>query len=125
MLGVLGPRGQRLAAKYADIWSVYAEKRSDMVEFGPRLAGLEVACAEVGRDPKTIGRSAGVDTKPLEKEPHAEMAWISGSPEQVADQIRAVHDGGFTQIELFISPPTLESIEACAPVLELLRADAA
>ena len=26
MLGVLGPRGQRLAARYADIWSCYAEE---------------------------------------------------------------------------------------------------
>jgi alkanesulfonate monooxygenase SsuD/methylene tetrahydromethanopterin reductase-like flavin-dependent oxidoreductase (luciferase family) len=125
MLGVLGPRGQRLAAKYADIWSLYAENRSDMVEFAPRLAGLEAACAEVGRDPKSIGRSAGVDVKPLESAPHADHAWIAGSPEQIADQIRAVHGGGFTQVELFISPVTLESVEACAPVLELLRADTA
>lgn len=122
MLGVLGPRGQRLAAKHADIWSLYAETRSDMVEFQPRLDGLLAACAEVGRDPATMGRSAGVDIKPLETEPHPDHAWIGGSPEQIADQIRAVVDGGFTQIEFFISPPTLESVEACAPVLELLRA---
>jgi len=124
MLGVLGPRGQRLAAKHADIWSLYAENRNDMVEFQPRLDGLLEACAEVGRDPKTIGRSAGVNTRPLEPEPHPERAWIGGSAEEMADQIRAVRDGGFTQVELFISPPTLESVEACAPVLELLRADA-
>ena len=37
-----------------------------MVEFGPRLAALEAACAEVGRDPATIGRSAGVWVKPLD-----------------------------------------------------------
>lgn len=121
MLGVLGPRGQRLAARYADIWSLYAESRSDMVEFQPRLDGLLAACAEVGRDPATIGRSAGVDLKPLEPEPHPEHAWIGGSPEQIADQIQAVRDGGFTQVELFVSPPTLEAIEACAPVVELLR----
>jgi len=122
MLGVLGPRGMRLAARYADIWSCYAESRSDMVEFGPRIAALEAACAEIGRDPKSIGRSAGMDVKPLEPAPHPDHAWVGGAPEQIADQIRAVRDGGFTQVELFISPPTLESVEACAPVLELLRA---
>lgn len=123
MLGVLGPRGQRLAAKYADIWSCYAEKRSDMVEFGPRIAELEAACAGVGRDPKTIGRSAGVDVKPLEPEPGADGAYVAGSPEQMADQIRAVRDGGFTQVELFLTPTTIESLEAFAPVLEILRRD--
>ena len=123
MLGVLGPRGMRLAAKHADIWSCYPEKRSDMVEFGPRIATLEAACAEVGRDPATIGRSAGVEIKPLEAEPHPDGEWISGSREQMADQIRAVRDGGFTQVELWSSPATVEAIEACAPVLELLRAD--
>ncbi|HLX35441.1 MAG TPA: LLM class flavin-dependent oxidoreductase [Candidatus Limnocylindrales bacterium] len=125
MLGVLGPRGQRLAAKHADIWSCYSNERTDMVEFAPLLEGLEAACAEVGRDPRSIGRSAGVDVKPLEPEPHPEAAWIGGTPEQQADQIRALIAGGFTQVELFISPPTLESLEACAPVLELLRAGAA
>jgi alkanesulfonate monooxygenase SsuD/methylene tetrahydromethanopterin reductase-like flavin-dependent oxidoreductase (luciferase family) len=123
MLGVLGPRGQRLAARYADIWSCYAEKRSAMVEFGPRIAELEAACAEVGRDPKSIGRSAGIEVKPLEAEPDESGATISGSPEQMADQIRAVRDGGFTQVELFLAPTTLESLEAFAPVLELLRSD--
>jgi len=123
MLGVLGPRGQRLAAKYADIWSCYAEKRSDMVEFGPRIAGLEAACAEVGRDPKTIGRSAGIDVKPLEKLADPTAATISGSPDQIADQIRAVRDGGFTQVELLLTPSTIESLEAFTPVLELLGAD--
>jgi len=123
MLGVLGPRGMRLAAQHADIWSCYAEKRSDMAELGPRLATLESACAEVGRDPATIGRSAGVDAKPLEPKPDPDGAWIGGSAEQMADQIRAIRSGGFTQVELSISPQTIDSIEACAPVLELLRAD--
>ncbi|MBI3752093.1 MAG: LLM class flavin-dependent oxidoreductase, partial [Chloroflexi bacterium] len=123
MLGVLGPRGMRLAAKHADIWSCYAEARSDMVEFAPRIAALEAACAEVGRDPTTIGRSAGLDLKPFEPTPHPDGAWIGGSPEQMADQVRAVRDGGFTQVELWPSPATLEGLEACAPVLELLRAD--
>jgi alkanesulfonate monooxygenase SsuD/methylene tetrahydromethanopterin reductase-like flavin-dependent oxidoreductase (luciferase family) len=123
MLGVLGPRGQRLAAKHADIWSCYAEKRSDMVEFAPRIAELEAACAEVGRDPQSIGRSAGLDLKPLEREPDPTGGHIAGSPEQMADQIRAVRDGGFTQVELLLTPTTLDSLEAVAPVLELLRAD--
>jgi alkanesulfonate monooxygenase SsuD/methylene tetrahydromethanopterin reductase-like flavin-dependent oxidoreductase (luciferase family) len=123
MLGVLGPRGMRLAARYADIWSCYTEKRVDLEEFGPRIPALEAACAEVGRDPSTIGRSAGLDIKPLEGSSSPDAAWIGGSTEQMADQIRTVLDAGYTRVELFPTPANLESIEACAPLLELLRAD--
>jgi len=123
MLGVLGPRGQRLAARYADIWSCYAEDKNDMTELGPRLATLEAACAEVGRDPATIGRSAGVWVKPLEPEPSPTAAQLSGSPEQIADALRTIRDGGFTQVELAPTPVSVEAVEALAPVLELLRAD--
>ena len=123
MIGVLGPRGMRLAATYADIWSCYTEERVDLVEFGPRITALEAACADVGRDPKTIRRSAGLDAKPLEPKPDPNAAWIGGSPEQMADQIRTIRDAGYTRVELFPTPATIAGIEACAPVLELLRAD--
>jgi hypothetical protein len=32
-------------------------------------------------------------------------------------------EGGFTQVEVWPTPATIEAIEACAPVLELLQAD--
>ena len=122
MLGVLGPRGMRLAAQHADIWSCYTENRVDLQEFGPRIPALEAACAEVGRDPTTIGRSAGLDIKPLDGKAHPEARVIAGSTEQMADQVRTIIDAGYTRVELFPTPPTLEAIEACAPVLEQLRA---
>jgi alkanesulfonate monooxygenase SsuD/methylene tetrahydromethanopterin reductase-like flavin-dependent oxidoreductase (luciferase family) len=123
MIAAQGPKGMRLAAQHADIWSGFAEDRSDMVEFGPRIEALEAACAEVGRDPKTIGRSAGVDLHPLDGAPASNGEWIGGSPEQMADQLRAFRDGGYTQVALFPTPSTIAAMEAVAPVLELLRAD--
>jgi alkanesulfonate monooxygenase SsuD/methylene tetrahydromethanopterin reductase-like flavin-dependent oxidoreductase (luciferase family) len=123
MLGVHGPKGQRLAARYADIWSCYAEEKSDMSELGPRLATLEAACADVGRDPATIGRSGGVLVSPLESKPDPTGEQITGSPEQIADAVRTFRDGGFTQVELLPTPTSVEAVEALAPVLELLRAD--
>src|SRR5512141_242308 len=64
MMGAKGPRMLRLAALHADIWSWYVEERSDLEEFGPRLAALEAACVEVGRDPASIGKSAGIVVEP-------------------------------------------------------------
>lgn len=122
MLGVLGPKGQRLAAKHADIWSCYATERSDLVELGPRIASLEAACAEVGRDPATIGRSAGVEVRPLETKPDATGEAISGSAAQIADALLAIRDAGYTQAELMVSPFTMAAIDALGPVLELVKA---
>ena len=65
LIGGNGPRGQRAAALHADVWSGYAEERVHVDELGPRLASLDAICAEIGRDPATIGRSAGVSVRPL------------------------------------------------------------
>jgi alkanesulfonate monooxygenase SsuD/methylene tetrahydromethanopterin reductase-like flavin-dependent oxidoreductase (luciferase family) len=122
MIGGNGPKGQRNAARYADIWSSWAEERSNLDEFGPRLTSLEAVCAEVGRDPATIGRSAGVDVSPLQavsENPNV----IAGSPEEIAAALRALHEGGYTQLEIMPSPGSIEALEALAPVLELLDAD--
>ena len=123
MIAAQGPKGMRLAAQHADIWSCFAQDRSDLVEFGPRIAAFEAACAEVGRDPATIGRSAGVDVHPLETAPDPDGAWISGSTEQMADQLRAFRDAGYTQVALFPAPAAMAALDAVAPVLELLRTD--
>lgn len=123
MIGGVGPKGQRLAARYADIWSAYAESANDMSEFGPRIATLEAACAEVGRDPSTIERSAGVSVRPLQAGPDPTGVRIAGSTEQIADKLRTFLDGGYTRLELWPTPQSIEAVEALAPVVKLLRAD--
>jgi alkanesulfonate monooxygenase SsuD/methylene tetrahydromethanopterin reductase-like flavin-dependent oxidoreductase (luciferase family) len=125
MIGAKGPKMLRLAALHADIWSWYVEERSDLAEFGPRLAALEAACVDAGRDPATIGKSAGIVVEPTAFTGSAAVlgAPIQGSAEQIADGLRAFGAAGFTNLELLIWPPTLEALDAMAPVLELLDAD--
>jgi alkanesulfonate monooxygenase SsuD/methylene tetrahydromethanopterin reductase-like flavin-dependent oxidoreductase (luciferase family) len=122
MIGGNGPRGQRLAVRYADIYSCYVEERATVEETGPRLASLAAICAELGRGPATIGRSVGVLARPLEAA-GARAGSLSGSPEEMTDAIRAFRDSGFNQVELMYLPGTLEALEALAPVVEALRAD--
>ena len=94
MIGAKGPKMLRLAALHADIWSWYVEERSDLEEFGPRLAALEAACVEVGRDPATIGRSAGIVVEPTAVTGAAEVLAVPvrGSAEEIADGLRAFRD---------------------------------
>ena len=122
LIGGNGPRGQRAAALHADIWSGYAEERAHVDELGPRLASLDAICAEIGRDPSTLGRSAGVSVHPLEPG-GVRPDVIAGSAEQIADAIRSFRDAGFTQLEIMVGPGTMEALDALAPVVELLDGD--
>jgi alkanesulfonate monooxygenase SsuD/methylene tetrahydromethanopterin reductase-like flavin-dependent oxidoreductase (luciferase family) len=125
MIGAKGPKMLRLAALHADIWSWFAEERSDLVEFGPRLAALEAACVDVGRDPATIGKSAGIVIEPTSVGGSEAVFGtpVRGSAEAIADSLRAFGAAGFTNVELLIWPPTLAAIDAIAPAIDLLDAD--
>jgi alkanesulfonate monooxygenase SsuD/methylene tetrahydromethanopterin reductase-like flavin-dependent oxidoreductase (luciferase family) len=125
MIGASGPKMLRLAAQHADIWSWYVQERSDLEEFGPRLAALEAACVEVGRDSATIGKSAGIVVEPTSFS-GAEAVFgppVRGTAEEIADALRAFAAAGFTNVELVVWPPTLAALDALAPVIELLDAD--
>jgi len=125
MIGAKGPRMLRLAALHADIWSWYVEERSDLEEFGPRLAALEAACLEVGRDPTTIGKSAGILVESTSVTGASDILGtpLRGSAEEIADGLRSFRSGGFTQVEVLLWPRTLPALDAMAPVLDLLDAD--
>jgi alkanesulfonate monooxygenase SsuD/methylene tetrahydromethanopterin reductase-like flavin-dependent oxidoreductase (luciferase family) len=125
MIGAKGPKMLRLAARHADTWSWYVDERSELAEFAPQLSALEAACLEVGRDPASIGRSAGIVVEPTDVTGAAEALAVPvrGSAEEIADGIREFRGGGFTQVEVLLWPRTLAALEAMAPVLELLDAD--
>jgi alkanesulfonate monooxygenase SsuD/methylene tetrahydromethanopterin reductase-like flavin-dependent oxidoreductase (luciferase family) len=124
MIGAKGPKMLRLAAQHADIWSWFAQERSDLVEFGPLLAALEAACVDIGRDPATIGKSAGIVIEPTSVRGSEAVFGtpVRGSAEAIADSIRAFGAAGFTNVELVVWPPTLAAVEAMAPMMELLNA---
>jgi len=125
MIGAGGPKMLRLAVLHADIWSWYVQERSDVEEFGPRIEALEAMCAEVGRDPATIGRSAGIVVEPTSVTGAADVLAvpIRGSAEEIADGLRTFKEAGYTQVEILLWPRTTAALEAMAPVLELLDAD--
>jgi alkanesulfonate monooxygenase SsuD/methylene tetrahydromethanopterin reductase-like flavin-dependent oxidoreductase (luciferase family) len=122
LIGGNGPRGQRAAVRHADIYSCYVEELAHVDEVGPRLASLDAICAELGRDPSSIGRSVGVVVLPLEPAGVRASA-VSGSAEQIADAFRSFRQAGFTQLEMMVYPGSPAAIEALAPVLQLLDGD--
>ena len=125
MMGAKGPKMLQLAVRHADTWSWYVEERSDLTEFGPRLATLLAACDAAGRDPATIGRSAGIVVEPTSVTGAADVLGVPvrGPSEEIADAFRTFGAAGFTQLEVILWPPALAALEAMAPVLELLDGD--
>jgi alkanesulfonate monooxygenase SsuD/methylene tetrahydromethanopterin reductase-like flavin-dependent oxidoreductase (luciferase family) len=121
MIGANGPRGQRQAVTYADIWSCYAEQRSHVDELAPKLAAVDAICAELGRDPATLGRSAGVWVDAL-RPVDPTHAVLSGPPAAIADAVLAFRAAGFTRVELAPTTGTVAAIDSLAPVLERIRA---
>ncbi|MEO8468890.1 MAG: LLM class flavin-dependent oxidoreductase [Chloroflexota bacterium] len=123
MVGAKGPKMLQLAVQHADIWSWYVEERSDLTEFGPRIDALLTACDAAGRDPATIGRSAGIIVEPTAVTGAAEVLGVPvrGTPEAIADSLRSFLDAGFTQVEVILWPPTSAALEAMAPVMEFLE----
>src|SRR6266516_3866258 len=97
MIGAKGPKMLGLAARHADIWSWYVEERSDLDEFGPKLAAFEKACVDVGRDPGTAGKSAGIIVEQTAFTGAAEVLGtpIRGSAEEIAEGFRKFAAGGF------------------------------
>jgi alkanesulfonate monooxygenase SsuD/methylene tetrahydromethanopterin reductase-like flavin-dependent oxidoreductase (luciferase family) len=120
MIGGNGPRGQRAAVRYADIYSCYIEESLD--EVAARLASLEAICAEVGRDPSSIGRSVGAWVRPLEPA-GVRPSSLSGSADEITEAVRSLRAAGFNQVELMYLPGTMEALEALAPVVEAIHAD--
>jgi alkanesulfonate monooxygenase SsuD/methylene tetrahydromethanopterin reductase-like flavin-dependent oxidoreductase (luciferase family) len=125
MMGAKGPKMLQLAVRHANVWSWYVEERSDLTEFGPRLEALLAACDAAGRDPATIGRSAGIVVEPTPITGAADVLGVPvhGSPERIADAFRGFGRAGFTQLEVILWPPTLAALEAMAPVMQFLDRD--
>jgi len=122
LIGGNGPKGQRAAVRFADIYSCYVEERATPSEVAPRLRSMEAICAELGRDPASIGRSVGVSVRPLEPAGFRPDV-ISGSADEIADKFRAFRDAGFTQLEIMFGPGNMAGLEALEPVVAAIHAD--
>jgi alkanesulfonate monooxygenase SsuD/methylene tetrahydromethanopterin reductase-like flavin-dependent oxidoreductase (luciferase family) len=124
MVGTFGaPRMTRLIAEHAEIWNIWAHhfgnRASGLV---PHLAALDAACEVVGRDPSTLERTAAVmvDFEGAYGRPGQEVPSLTGTPEQLAEEMRAYANLGVSHIQLYPDPCTVAGIEALAPMLEIL-----
>ncbi|HET9658868.1 MAG TPA: LLM class flavin-dependent oxidoreductase [Thermomicrobiales bacterium] len=126
VIGSSSPRMMQLMAKYADAWN------RDRINDVDTLLGLEAqvdaACISAGRDPATLERTVGIQIDMLnderdEKNPRQwiKQPWpLTGSTEQLAEQIRAYSRARVDHLVVWIDPVTPVAVESFASVLELL-----
>jgi alkanesulfonate monooxygenase SsuD/methylene tetrahydromethanopterin reductase-like flavin-dependent oxidoreductase (luciferase family) len=129
-----------LAARYADRYD--ADYHLAAGDVGSRFEALDRACAEVGRDPATIVRTAGTRValaRPGEPNPGVpgiatppgiaifelggmrQMARV-GAPDDLLEHARTFEAAGVQHLTLsLVHPPGPRGIEMLAPLVEGLR----
>jgi alkanesulfonate monooxygenase SsuD/methylene tetrahydromethanopterin reductase-like flavin-dependent oxidoreductase (luciferase family) len=121
LLGAHGPRTMRLAVENADIWSAYATESSQPESFVDMIDQLNRICDDLGRDPRSLGRSIGVAVAPPDIEPTgwlADAGTIKGSTDQIIDTFGRFEALGCTRLEVMAAGNADEVIEGLAPVVE-------
>ena len=122
LIGLLkgGPRMQRLVAQYADQWNCWLCFGDSRVgAYREARAGIVVACEKHGRDPASLTKNVAVVVSfGAESSPGASP--ITGTDEEIADEIAAYLDEDVDHIVFKPDPRNAEGIEALARVLERL-----
>jgi alkanesulfonate monooxygenase SsuD/methylene tetrahydromethanopterin reductase-like flavin-dependent oxidoreductase (luciferase family) len=122
LIGTTGEKMLRLTAKYADMTNTAWHYKADAVI--PSNEKIDAACAEVGRDPKSLVRTAGVNVDlpgaVTTSSGDGESKAISGSLEEIAETLRTFADHGISHIQAILNPATAAGAEQFAGVLEIL-----
>lgn len=128
MIGSNGPKMLRIAAPFVDMWNTwhvwYGNRAAGL---GPLIHDLEEACAEAGRDPgeiektaavyvqlsKGTGRVAGSETRP-KAEP------ISGPHDLIAELLAEFDEAGIGHIQVVLDPIDAEAVEELGEIRRLI-----
>jgi len=126
MVGTEGERMLGIAAKYADQWNVYFSLFGNTSAAIPALREkVDAACRAAGRDPATLERTVAVlidvvGGTPIPDSVGTGVPALTGSPEAIADRLRAYAAEGISHVQVYAVPMTLAGVEALAPMLEAL-----
>ena len=129
MVGSNGPRMLRIAAPHVDIWNTWH------VWFGnhpsglaPLVAALEDACADVGRDPAEIERTAAVyvqlsrgEGRVAGSEDRPKAPPITGSHEEIARALSGFEETGLHHIQVVLDPIDAAAVEELAEIRNLMQ----
>ena len=128
MVGSNGPRMLRITAAHVDMWNTWhVWFGNDPSGIGPLLSELETACADVGRDPVEIEKTAAVyvqlsrgEGRIAGSEDRPQAPAISGSHQQIAEVLGQFQDAGLGHIQIVLDPIDASAVEELAEIVSLV-----
>ncbi|HEX7472721.1 MAG TPA: LLM class flavin-dependent oxidoreductase [Candidatus Limnocylindrales bacterium] len=127
MIGSKGARMLEITLPHVDAWNVWFADIGNRPEGVPPLrTQVDEACRAVGRDPSAVERTVAVLVRMPggvgrpQGDATAVAPPLEGPPEVIAETLRRFAAEGVAHVQLVIDPITTGSLEAFAPVLELL-----
>lgn len=126
MIGSDGPKTLRMTLPHVDAWN-WDGFVDDPEAFAEASRRVDAVCAEIGRTPEQIERSAhlvvrlsdaeGLPIDPLP--PH--LGVIGGQPDEVAARLQAFADAGADELMVIVDPARPAAIEELARAVERVR----
>jgi alkanesulfonate monooxygenase SsuD/methylene tetrahydromethanopterin reductase-like flavin-dependent oxidoreductase (luciferase family) len=127
LVGSNGPRMLSHTMPHADMWNTWHLDYGNRAEgLRPLLDVVDDACREAGRNPVEVERTAAVyvqlargsgrragSAEKQESEP------ISGSHEDIAEELSAFARAGVSHIQVVLDPIDTEGVEELAEILSL------
>ncbi len=114
LIGSTGDRMLKSLVRYADAWNS-GSSLDNIDELKAKMAKVDAACADAGRDPKTVVRTIGLTIagEGYKKEASA----LSGSVDEIVSGLKTFEDLGIDHIMVRVDPSSPENITALAPVV--------
>ena len=128
MIGSEGPKMLAVTLPHVASWNAwYAWFGNTAAGLAPLMAKVDAACLAAGRDPQTVERTcavlvamSGAEGRPTGDVTDRGCAPLTGSTEDLANEMRAFAEAGIPHVQLVLDPNTIEAIEEFAPVLARL-----
>jgi alkanesulfonate monooxygenase SsuD/methylene tetrahydromethanopterin reductase-like flavin-dependent oxidoreductase (luciferase family) len=131
MVGTKGPRMLAMTLPYVDGWNghwSWPRFRNLPEKFGEMSREIDQVCEDVGRDPAAVWRSGivfvrlkGATGEGIYRLPPGIEA-LTGPASRLAVDLAAFAENGADHIQVFVDPPTEQSIEIIGEALAELRA---
>ncbi len=114
LIGSTGERMVKSLARYADAWNTGGGSVGDLKA---KIARVDAACLEVGRDPASVVRTVGLTLAGDGYTGNAADV-VTGGTEEKVGRLRELESLGFQHIMVRIDPSTPDTIAAMAPVVD-------
>ncbi|HEV3095701.1 MAG TPA: LLM class flavin-dependent oxidoreductase [Candidatus Dormibacteraeota bacterium] len=128
LIGSSGSRMLEITVPHVDAWNAWYRHTGNKPEGVAALRDtVDAACRAAGRDPAEIERTVAVlielpggSSRKEVAESALEAPALMGSPQEIADELRRYARAGVGHVQLVVEPMTESSLEALAPVLQVL-----